>query len=268
VDRAEAIRKMSYALREIRCQGLITNQRFLLKLLENEHFIKGAYDTHFIANYIDVDTFLKLESEILCELSIALLMFRFDKRNQKRSLLQNITSGWRNNFYQMQHETIEAEGEQFKIEYKNIKENLFLLNIDGKAHEVRLENCSENEIRLSIDKIQKSYFIAESISNQYFVQHPSGGSCNLKIKDRYPEKEIEKIKGGYEAPMPGEIFKILVNSGQNVEEGTPLLILVSMKMENIITASETGIVQDVFVQVGETVQAGKLLLKLGQDNSN
>jgi biotin carboxyl carrier protein len=62
--------------------------------------------------------------------------------------------------------------------------------------------------------------------------------------------------------MPGEIFKILVNEGNLVEEGCPLLILVSMKMENTIVASESGIIKEIYIAEGETVQSGKLLMKI------
>ena len=75
---------------------------------------------------------------------------------------------------------------------------------------------------------------------------------------------MEKVKGGYEAPMPSQIIKVLVSQGQKVKSGDGLIVLSSMKMENTIAANEDGIVQDVFAEEGQSVEAGHLLLSVGK----
>ena len=47
-DRNESIAKMKSALAEFVIEGIDTNIDFLLKILENENFIKNNYDTSFI----------------------------------------------------------------------------------------------------------------------------------------------------------------------------------------------------------------------------
>ncbi len=42
------------------------------------------------------------------------------------------------------------------------------------------------------------------------------------------------------APMPGTIFKVHVNEGDDVVEGQELLVLEAMKMENPIVTTVTG----------------------------
>jgi biotin carboxyl carrier protein len=59
--------------------------------------------------------------------------------------------------------------------------------------------------------------------------------------------------------MPGLILKVLVEKGQEVKTGDPLLILVAMKMENEIRAPKDGVVQELFVQEGKTVGSGDKL---------
>ncbi|MEM6963308.1 MAG: biotin carboxylase N-terminal domain-containing protein [Bacteroidota bacterium] len=53
-DRASAHGKLSYVLRNLICQGTVTNQAFLQTLLQNEDFKKGNYDTHFIDDKINL----------------------------------------------------------------------------------------------------------------------------------------------------------------------------------------------------------------------
>ena len=61
------------------------------------------------------------------------------------------------------------------------------------------------------------------------------------------------------SPMPGNILKILVNPGQQVQEGEVLMILEAMKMENEIVAPKTGSVAQILVAKGSTVETGAVL---------
>jgi acetyl-CoA/propionyl-CoA carboxylase, biotin carboxylase, biotin carboxyl carrier protein len=57
-------------------------------------------------------------------------------------------------------------------------------------------------------------------------------------------------------PMQGTIVKVLVEVGQAVEAGQPVVVLEAMKMENQITAEKSGTVKEVRVKPGDTVGAG------------
>ena len=64
------------------------------------------------------------------------------------------------------------------------------------------------------------------------------------------------------APMPGKILQVLVQEGQKVEAGQPLMILEAMKMEHRIMASEEGTISSIFFSEGDQVQQGIPLLEL------
>jgi biotin carboxyl carrier protein len=61
-------------------------------------------------------------------------------------------------------------------------------------------------------------------------------------------------------PMPGKVVKVLVQSGEGVAAGTPLLILEAMKMEHVIRATGDGEVAAVHYKAGEFVEDGKTLV--------
>lgn len=65
------------------------------------------------------------------------------------------------------------------------------------------------------------------------------------------------------APLAGNIFKVLVQSGQAVEEGQLVIILEAMKMETEIRAFKAGTVGAVNVKVGDAVAVGDSLLTIG-----
>jgi methylmalonyl-CoA carboxyltransferase small subunit len=64
------------------------------------------------------------------------------------------------------------------------------------------------------------------------------------------------------APLSGSVSKILVEEGQEIEEGEVLLVLEAMKMETEITAPHKGKVGRVLVSKGDAVAGGEALIEL------
>ena len=64
------------------------------------------------------------------------------------------------------------------------------------------------------------------------------------------------------APLPGNIFKVLVNEGDTVKKGDVLLIMEAMKMENNVLAEKDGTVSSVKVSVGDAVLQNDVLIEM------
>jgi pyruvate carboxylase len=64
------------------------------------------------------------------------------------------------------------------------------------------------------------------------------------------------------APMPGKVFRIMVNIGDVVKGGDVLLSTEAMKMETNVKADKDGVVADILVKEGTQVEQGELLLIL------
>ncbi|OWL86125.1 sodium-extruding oxaloacetate decarboxylase subunit alpha [Halopseudomonas aestusnigri] len=65
------------------------------------------------------------------------------------------------------------------------------------------------------------------------------------------------------APLSGNIFKVLVAPGDQIEEGDVVMILEAMKMETEVRAVRGGSVVSVNVKVGDAVAVGDTLLTIG-----
>ena len=63
-----------------------------------------------------------------------------------------------------------------------------------------------------------------------------------------------------ESDVAGVIWKVLVSEGDRVEEGAPVVIIESMKMEVPVVASDAGVVARVFVKEGDTVKEGATIV--------
>lgn len=259
-SREGAHRKMQYVLRNMRCQGMTTNQDFLLALLENEDFRVGKYDTHFIAQKLNYHPDRAKTSGAIHQAMIAACLQGWEERESRRVLLSAVPSGWRNSFNDYQEEKYAWGEEIFSLKYRYLK-GKFTMLIGEEEMEVKFLGKSGSQIQAEIQGIQHTFSIQSSGMNR-FVHNEQFGNIELVLQDRYPQKETEKEVGGYVAPMPSQIVKVLVEAGQKVASGDPLMIISSMKMENTIEAVEAGTVEEIFTTEGANVEAGFLLLKI------
>lgn len=64
------------------------------------------------------------------------------------------------------------------------------------------------------------------------------------------------------AELTAAVFKVEVAVGDAVEEGQPLVILESMKMEIPVVATRAGSVAEILVSEGEVVEEGAVVARL------
>ncbi|NVK74730.1 MAG: sodium-extruding oxaloacetate decarboxylase subunit alpha [Oceanospirillaceae bacterium] len=110
-----------------------------------------------------------------------------------------------------------------------------------------------------------------SVSGQSFVVQVSEGGDVSNIQPlahaqsaSSPAASAPAESSGEDIPSPlaGNIFKVLVSPGQQVEEGDTVMILEAMKMETEISAPKAGVVGSINVKEGDSVQVGQSLLTL------
>lgn len=65
------------------------------------------------------------------------------------------------------------------------------------------------------------------------------------------------------APMPGRIVRVLVKPHERVSARQPLVVVEAMKMENELRAGRSGLVREVLVAEGMSVDAGTPLVVIG-----
>jgi acetyl/propionyl-CoA carboxylase alpha subunit/acetyl-CoA carboxylase carboxyltransferase component len=67
---------------------------------------------------------------------------------------------------------------------------------------------------------------------------------------------------GIRAPLQGTIVALAVASGDVVRRGAQLAVMEAMKMEHLVTADANGVVQNVQVEIGDTIWEHQLLMTL------
>ncbi|MBA6396557.1 sodium-extruding oxaloacetate decarboxylase subunit alpha [Colwellia sp. BRX10-4] len=90
------------------------------------------------------------------------------------------------------------------------------------------------------------------------ITQPSSSQSSLQAS-----KPSSSTSEALNAPLAGNIFKVLVNEGDEVEAGEVVIIMEAMKMETEIRAVNSGTVTSVDIKEGDSVTVGQALLSLG-----
>jgi acetyl-CoA/propionyl-CoA carboxylase biotin carboxyl carrier protein len=86
-----------------------------------------------------------------------------------------------------------------------------------------------------------------------------GAPADGRAKPRRSERAASASGGGADeliSPLQGNMWKVLVEAGQQVEEGQLVCIIEAMKMENEITAHKSGVIERLVVKEGDPVTSG------------
>ena len=96
---------------------------------------------------------------------------------------------------------------------------------------------------------------------------PSGGAPAPGAAAAKPKRGERKSSAGggadiLEAPLQGNMWKVVVKAGDKVEEGQLLCIIEAMKMENEITAHKAGTIAELPITEGAPIGAGDTIAKI------
>jgi pyruvate carboxylase len=89
---------------------------------------------------------------------------------------------------------------------------------------------------------------------------------NVKTEKVTRKKADKSNPGEVGATLSGSVVKLLVEKGQSVTKGTPLLVTEAMKMETTIAAPIGGIIGQIHVQAGSRIESGDCLLEIDSKN--
>ncbi|MEZ4776330.1 MAG: acetyl-CoA carboxylase biotin carboxylase subunit [Bacteroidia bacterium] len=260
-NRQTAHRKMAYALRHMLCLGIPTNQDFLLAILQDQNFQKGNYDTHFLQNQLASKTFPHSHKYRLTHAAIAASLYEWHHKENRRTILPHIPSGWRNSFYQHQEMHFSAAEEKIFLKYRYLGERLFEFLTEARIFAVKWIGGDEERVHFECEEERFSFELAKS-GEDFFLFHETFGNNTLRLADRFPVKENESVSGGYIAPMPAQVVRVIVSEGQRVHEGEPLMVLSSMKMEHTLYAKSSGTITAVYIEEGQYIESGFQLLRI------
>ena len=267
-DRAAALRRLEAALARCSIVGVATNVAFLQRIATHDAFARGQVDTGMIGAHRDallpqaaspsehalVAAALG-ELERLRESVAAAALLSADRW----SPWNDVDTWWLNSddhaialrfaagdaTYSVR---LSVEGDRIGV---NVGEHAFVGHVAREGDELR--------VRLE-DRSFTATVVA--LGDERYV-YCDGSMTRFVLVDPLAHPGDEMPQGGHlMAPMSGTVVAVLVEQGQAVDRGAPLMILEAMKMEHTISAPAAGTVAAINYRPGEQVAEGADLIDI------
>lgn len=275
-DRESALQKLHQCLSEFNIVGLSTNVRFLMDLANHQEFFLGNVHTDFIPQHKN-ELFVQRELSDMLVCSAALSLILKEKQDFLKSTSQSLdpfspfslVDGMTPNYCPSRKIVLLYKEKEHCVDVKYLTDGTFKMTIGGQEHNVSGSVSASDPTKIfntidGITTVVRSVMEGESINiftrdYSYEMTFPSPMFLSASLVDRSQK--------GARAPMPGVIEKILVNVGDNVSKGDPLVIMIAMKMEYVIKAASEGTVESILFKVGDNVSKNAQLVQIKEHNS-
>ena len=135
------------------------------------------------------------------------------------------------------------------------------ITIADRVYEVSVIQMRANEVTFKVNGVTHTVFLATADAMHYLAV--DGDVFELKRPEtQRTRRKQHHGEDNLTASMPGQVTKVLVNDGDRVQRGQPLLVLEAMKMEIKVAAPRDGHVARVLVQRGQVVERGQAMIEL------
>ncbi|MEN2474728.1 acetyl/propionyl/methylcrotonyl-CoA carboxylase subunit alpha [Burkholderia sp. GS2Y] len=265
-DRAEALGLMLRALRACEVVGLHTNAAFLQRIVACEPFATADLDTGLIERNHDALFAPQQPPRAMLALACAALLARERGAVAHRASPWGALPDWRlNGGYRRTLEWHATDREaDLTVVYEDDGAGARIAAGDEAAQPfVWARGATPLDFDVTLGGVRSSgRVVADGDTFHVFTQ---GAAETFEWRNLIAHAgDVEQGGGRLTAPMPGKVIAVLVEPGQKVEAGTPLIVMEAMKMEHTIGAPSAGVVAEVLYGVGDQVADGAQLLMMAE----
>jgi len=260
-DRNDAIAKMREALNGFVIRGVSSNIPFQSALLAHPKFVSGDFNTGFIAeNYphgFRAEDVPHDDPDFLVALAAA--MYR-----RYRDRAAGISGQMPGHGVQIGEQFVAViQGPAGAHLHKPVRiqanghvtvtvgDKTYAIDKDGSFGGIRATgNCNGRPFTAQLERHGMWYRVAHN-GLQIDTQLMSARAAELLRL--MPYKAPADMSKFLLSPMPGLLVDVAVKPGQTVQAGERLAVIEAMKMENILTATQDGVVKEVLAAKGESL---------------
>jgi propionyl-CoA carboxylase alpha chain len=268
-DRADAITKMQAALNEFIIRGIHSNIPFQAALMQHPRFHSGDFNTGFIAEQFP-QGFRASDVKEADPGLMAALAATVHRQYMERAA--GISGQLEGHERAVTNEFVVVSGENGKQTHEAITiENTagaYLVKVAGKDYSIQ-SNWNPGEIiykaqvngkslALQVERIGLFYRLQyNGVMIESMVMSPKAAEMQKLMPFKAPPDMSKFLL----SPMPGLLVDVAVTVGQKVEAGERLAAIEAMKMENVLIASQDGIVAEVLATKGESLTVDQPIIR-------
>jgi len=276
-DRAEAIAKMREALNGFVIRGISSNIPFQSALLAHPQFVAGDFNTGFIAEHYGQGFHAEDVPHADPDFLVALAAFMHRRYRARASRISGQLEGHGvkigEKFVVV---TTDAQGNQTHVPVTvsdfEAASGSSVVTVSGKAYTlasdallgaVRVQGTADGkpftaQVERGAGKNPLALRVAHNGTQiDAMVLSPKGA----QLLQLMPYKAPPDLSKYLMSPMPGLLVEVSVQPGQQVQAGEKLAVIEAMKMENVLFATQDGVVGKISAGKGESLAVDQVILE-------
>jgi len=275
-DRNDAIAKMRDALNAFVIRGINSNIPFQSALLAHPDFVAGQFNTGFIAEHFGKGFGTDDVSHSDADFLIALAAFVRRKSRERAASLSGQLPGYDVKVGQTYTViSLDAQGHHgyTQVEVDDVGgRSTAVIKVNDKNYAIE-SHSRLNDIAIE-GTVNGQYFVAQvergSLKNPLVLQIQHHGLriealvISPRMADLYrlmPFKPPADMSRFVLSPMPGLLVEVAVSLGQKVQAGERVAVIEAMKMENVLFASQDGVVKSIEASKGDSLSVDQVIVE-------
>ena len=276
-DRADAIAKMREALDAFVIRGVSSNIPFQAALLAHPDFQSGNFNTGFIAQHYP-QGFVAEEAAHADPLFLVALAALIRRKEHARAA--GITGQLSGHEVKLAADfvalvrTADGGTRQHVVNFTSFDAHSGTAELTVDTQSYRLVSpCRLSDLRHSgtvngrpfmaqVERGTPRNILAYRLSHHgaradVTIVSPRAAALSTWMKHKAPPDTSKFLL----SPMPGLLVHVAVAAGQRVQAGERLAVIEAMKMENILTAAQDGVVAEVVAAPGQSLAVDETILR-------
>ena len=271
LDRGHALKTMRHALDNFELEGIGHNIPFLQAVYDHDRFERGDITTAFIAEeYPDGFTGAPVNSGHTRKIAAVCALLHDISQNRAAE----ISGALPNHERHVPDEWAVQIGDAHYRASIHGEKGVRTIVMDDESDKAALEmdvstswTPGQPLVRSFVDNKPFNFKI-KRCAEGFFVRHRG---CEFKVAVRntraaelaayMPIKEAPDTSNLLLCPMPGVIVSILVEEGQEVQDGQALAVVEAMKMENTLRAEKKGVIAKINAAPGENLAVDEIIME-------
>jgi biotin carboxyl carrier protein len=158
------------------------------------------------------------------------------------------------------------------------RDGVLVVEVDGQPWTIDAAQVGRHGLSLLVSRVGRTFSHDVTLTGDATTGHtnvylgPFVVPVALNDRKRSGRKEDGAHSGAGPqrllAPMPGKVVRVLVKQGEAVQARQPIAVIEAMKMENELRAGRDGIVIELPVTGGQSVEAGTLIAVVAANPSD
>jgi propionyl-CoA carboxylase alpha chain len=269
LNRDDAIAKMREALNAFVIRGVASNIPFQAALLAHPKFVSGDFNTGFIAEHYAHGFRAEDVPHEDPNLLVALAAAAYRRYLERAAGISGQLAGHRVTIGD--HFVVVVKGQQG--EHSHVPVTIAagpatVVTVDGRSYAIEgqwhfggIRATGSCNGRPFTAQVERHGLWLRIDHNGLRIDAQVMTARAAELLRRMPFKTPPDMSRFLLSPMPGLLADIVVKQGQTVQAGERLAVIEAMKMENILTAAQDGTVAEVMVERGASLAVDQPILR-------